>query len=440
VKLLGLDIRRNAATPDRPRDEPPGGTAGVENAGIWDFQAGGPDVNPLLSGTAKFGVYDEMAKSNPAVKSTLWAISHPVRAARCELEPAADTPVDRVIADACRWQLGLSDVDGPLDRPWSSVLGQKLLFVRYGAMFEELIWSRDLVDWTDRDGDTHPLRPIRRLAPRFPGTIDQVNVDDETGLTSIKQWLPGARPIPREKLSFHVLDQEGSDYFGTSMLRSMWGPWKLQKELMIAVGIGWDRFATGIPVVRHPAGNPRDETKAQAIARNVRMGERAYVTLPGPVDAGWEFDIVQVNATGLDPVPLLRWYSEQIASAGLQQFSSLGTSQTGSRAVGQVLVQPFYHACQSLADQLAGDIMRNELRRFVTYNFGAEFKTPRLRFSKVQVVDPTVLATVIAELASGGISLADLETQNVIRDHLDLPMLTELPPPLVAEGGSLAVP
>lgn len=415
--------------------DPPTATLGVDDQwlGLQLYLSGGPDINPELTGQFKYPVYDEMRKTNPAVKSTLWMLKQPIRAAEWTIDPAPNAaPEDELIADAARWQFGLAkdDIAGPLDKSWSRVLGQKLLMLDWGAMFEELLWSDDLVAWRDANGDEHQLRPIVRLAPRMPHTVHEVRVDPKTGLESIQQWLPGAKPIPAEKLAVHVLDQEGSDYFGTSMLRAMYGPWLLQKTLMVAVGIGWDRFAAGIPVVRYPADDAQAKTRAAKIGRDARVGERFYVTLPGADMAHggqWDFDVKQVAATGMDPVPLLRWYSEQIAIAGLQHFSNLGTSQTGSRAVGQVLIEPFYFACQAFAGEIAEEMQRRELRRFVDYNFGAQFDTPRLKAAKVQQVSPAVMSQVLDFLAAAGLSFTDLETQNYIRDITGLPLLEHDP-------------
>lgn len=417
----------------------PTGSYGVDDSWYIDLMAGGPDVNPLLTGRAKYQVYNEMRLSDPTVRSCLWMFKLPIRAASWKVTPASEDPVDKLVAEAVAWQFGLEDDidDGRLDFTWDQSLAQALLYLDFGAMFEEIIWADEMETWYDSDGDPHPVRPISRLAPRFPSSVIRVAHDWKSGsLDWIVQDLPGARPIPGSKLLHYALDREGHNWWGTSLLRPMYGPWRLKKALMIAAGIGWDRHAVGTPVVRFPLGGGNvARQQAEAIARNYRVHERGYVVLEGPAPTAqgggnlWDIQILNGAGTLADPVTLMKEYDVQIATAGLQMFARLGTTATGSRAVGEVLSDPFYLAVQSIAKSLAAVRTRHAVRQFVTMNFGAEIDTPKFEVSKIQAKNVTVLARAIADLSAAGLHFTDVSTQNDIRDQLDL---DHLPDELVA--------
>lgn len=404
-----------------------GGGSGVDgDSPFIDISGGGIDLNPELSGFRKFLIYEEMRKSDPAVKSALFMYKLPARTADWALDAAGDgkDPMDRIIHDCTAWQFGLEGQDGQLDLTWDEWLQQSMLFFDFGAMGEEVI-DGEVQIWkpTGDDGtNSRIVKPFARFAPRFPGTFAQIETDHALGtIKRARQNLPGADWIPGDRLAWYSPDREGTNWMGTSLLRAMYGPWRLKKALMIAAGIGWDRYASGVPVVRYPqGGGARDKGTAEKIARNYRTHERAWVTFEGTKEQGWDLEIVGGTQTLGDPTPLLHLYDEQIAAAALQQFSKLGTTVSGSRAVGEVLVDPFYQAVESYASFLRARRQREAIRRFVDVNFGEEFEAPKLRVGKIQSRNVWQLAQAIEMLSSAGLSFVDRETQNDLRDLMDL--------------------
>lgn len=422
MKVAGLNITRRGSA------EPPQGEQGSANSygkAFHDLIAwGSNDPNPLLAGMGRFPIYDEMRLGNPAIRSALWMFKLPVRSAHWDFEPVSEDPLDQLVADACRWQFGLGEEEGQVDRSWDEQLQQALRMLDWGSQFEEDVWSRDPATWVDSDGDEHTMWKISRCEQRAPQWIQRITKDDETGgIAHMEQVLAGTLPIPGEKLSAYVLEREGDDWLGTSLLRPMWGPWMLQKQLMVAVGIGWDTFGKKTPAIWHPPGKKRE---AEDMGRGYRENQRGYFTFESVKDmpGGWSIDLIGPDNPG-DPVPLINTYSQMMAAAALQQFSSLGTSKTGSRAVGDVLVEPFTMACVAVAGQIASVMHRGKVRRFVTYNFGSHVPAPRLKVSKIQMRGLDVLTAAIADLAAAGLEFTDRDTQNDMRSQLQLPMLPD---------------
>jgi hypothetical protein len=436
VKVFGVTIGRNGTEPAAEYGViEPGqqyavmtGVKGAEASEYW-LPPGGIDTNPDLSGMRKFEVYQEMRLSDPVIRSCLYMYRLPIRSAHWTVEPYEEgkDPVDRMVADACAMQLGIEDCEGWLDQSWKDTVSQALLVLDWGVMFEELIWG-DPVSWDPGDGEPKVIRPLVRLAPRPPSSIENVDFSKDGRIVEVTQNIPNTQPIPGEKIVYLVLEKEGGNWWGTSLLRPMYGPWRLKKSLMVAAAIGWDRFSAGTPKVRHP-DNEQARQRAQQIGQNLRLHEKAYVTLPGPPPGQggeWDVEILSGSSSLADPSALIHLYDEQIVSGALQMFTRLGTTETGSRAVGEVLADPYYLAVQNFADFVAVERQRQVLRPFVTENFGAEVALPTITASKITARSILTLAQAIGTLADAGFSFTDRETQNDIRDTLELRPLPEV--------------
>jgi hypothetical protein len=433
MRLFGLDISRNGHEPTPPTRAEEArryqATTGVRGADASEYfmPPGGIDLNPDLMGMRKFEVYQEMRLSDPTVRSCLWMYRLPIRSAHWSLEPCdgGRDPVDRMVERACACQLGLEDEQPWLDQTWKDTISQGLLVLDWGVMFEELVWG-DPIPW-QYEQETRLIRPIVRLAPRHPATVQEVKFDKQGRLSSVTQTLPDTQPIPGDKLVYLTLEREGGQWWGTSMLRPMYGPWRLKKALMVAAAIGWDRFSAGTPKVRHP-DNEAAAARAKQIGQNLRLHERGYVTLPGPAppQGEWDVELITGASTLADPTALIHMYDEQIVTAALQMFTRLGTTETGSRAVGEVLADPYYLATQNWADFIATERRQQVLRPFVDENFGPDVDLPNLTASKIQARSITVLAQAIGALSDAGYNFTDRDTQNDVRDIMDLRQLPEL--------------
>jgi hypothetical protein len=444
VKAFGIEVKRaQPVAAPVPTPEPrrafarvsssgvnsvrPGSLGGSGETTLTDMYGGGPDINPDLDGRAKFDYFQEMRMSDPAVRSVLYMWKLPIRQATWQLLPASEDGADKLIRDACAWQFGLEEwEDGRLDLSWDEWLQQSFGYLDWGSQFEEIIWG-DITTWVDGEGGEHVVRPISRVAPRHPATVLEMPTDERTGLPKyLLQDLPGAQRIPPEKLVWYVLDKEGNNWFGTSLLRAMYGSWRLKKDLMIGAGIGYDRYAAGIPLVRYPKDDPDAEERAKQIGRNYRLHERGYVVLEGTEDDGWSFEIMDGSGSLADPVKLLQYHDQQISEGGLLMMKELGQSATGSRAVGEVQEQPYYMALNTVATHIRDQRRRRVFRRFVDVNFGPQYKVPKLMFADLQPKYLVALAESLAALSSAGLSFTDRDTQNDIRDRFDLRPLPEL--------------
>jgi hypothetical protein len=319
-----------------------------------------------------------------------------------------------------------------MDLSWSGSLGLTITTgLKHGPSIEELVWG-DVRDWRDADGDAHLVRPLARLAPRPAHTIAKVK--RELGrVVSIDQITPARGRCRREGLSYIVFDpEETGRWEGSSMLRPAWAAWRMKKALQIAAGIGWDRFASGLPVVFHP-DNPDAEERAKKIGEQIRQHERAFVTSPrtGPAQSGrpdseWFLELLNGAATLADPVPLLRWFTEQesrgrtrdVLAARLDRHR-LARGRRGSD-------RPVLLGVQAIAKLVARERERQVIRRIVEVNFGASGRayTPKLR-SRGSRRDVIVVAQAISYLSNAGFTFTDA-AQDDVREMLGFGKLSDV--------------
>lgn len=401
------------------------GVDGVSAYSALDPTADRED-NPDLQRPRRFFTFDDMWFSDPQIRALLWLVKLPIRSATWTIEEPDDaTDVDVVAADLCRWQLGLEDEPGWLLGGWERNLSESLLKVNYGCMSHEIVWD-NVVTWTDTDGDDHLIRPMFRLAPRFPHAVENYLPPVpgvRTPVAGLEQMMHDV-VIPGDKLVHRVLEPEGNQFLGVSMIRPAYGAWKIKSALLVSSAIAYDRWAAGLPVFWLPAGaSAQDEERARAMGRDLRSHERSYAILKGPrgSEQGWDFDI-RTGAVN-DPTGYLRYLDEQIASAGLAHFSKLGTTQTGARAVGEVLAEPFYLALTAIGEETADEWEEQVLSRVVAVNIGGEVDVPKLKISRITERSVEQLSMALANLGSAGFSFADPGVQNEVRAIMQLPPL-----------------
>lgn len=449
ARLTLLDSTRDyaTATGGAPND-PPSGESGVD-AESWytHIRGGGPDVNPELTGSQKFDVYSEMAKTDTSIKALQMFWSLPVKAAVWGINPKAPDALSEpdalaiAIRDSVNAQFGIEQRDDSwLDLSWKELTGQGLKqLLTMGPCIEEYVWD-DVRTWIDADGDPHLIRPLARVALRPARTITDVHMV-KGRVTKVEQaFSPNAKPILHSdlipKISYMVFEREDNRWDGVSPLRPCWGAWTLKKALMIAAGIGWDRFSSGLPVVFHP-NNDDAQAKAHEIGRDVRTHERGHVTFATngpPISAGvpdseWGLELLNGAATLADPTPLLREYTTFIYEAGMMQFARQGFGDTGARATAETQIDPYFLAVSELADYVRRERARQVIRDFVVVNWGqenADIRMPLLTVSKVKARSLLVTAQAISLLDAAGFTLNDRDVQNDVREELGFGQLPEV--------------
>lgn len=289
-------------------------------------------------------------------------------------------------------------------------LRHALLAVVYGHMyFEQNGIIDDALAWR-----------LRKLGPRLPNTIMKIDVARDGGLESIRQY--GAwdqKPIPVTSLVAYIWEREGGNWLGRSMLRSLYRHWLVKDRLIRIDALKNERYGIGIPTGTAPPG-ARDVAHYGALASQIRAGESSGVGLPNGATVGVE----GIKGVLPDTIGSIKYHDEAMARAFLEMFIQLGTTQTGSRALGKTFVDFFDMSLDTICDWYAGVTNEHVIEDIVDYNWGEDEAAPLLIWEGDDEDEPLAVADLIA-LIDAGLLTVDPEMEDWIRARHNMPELTD---------------
>jgi hypothetical protein len=388
---------------------------------FWTYDE--QETTPELQWPMSVQVYDQMRRTDAQVASVLRAVTLPVRRTPWRIDPAGAAPeVVQFVAE----NLGLpivGEMPGPSPRTrdrfsWPEHLREALLMLPFGHMFFEQVYRVD--------GDRAYLR---KLAPRMPRTIAQVDVADDGGLIAITQhWTrteARPQPIPVNRLVAYVHDREGGNWLGFSLLRPAYKHWLIKDRLLRVQAQTIERNGMGVPLYK-AAETETDLTAGLNMAKAWRAGESAGSAVPN----GADMVLRGVEGTLPDANPAIRYHDEQIARAVLAHFLNLGT-QTGSWALGTTFADFFTLSLQTLAQQIADTATMHIVEDLVDVNFGETVPAPRIVFDEIGSRQ-TATAAALKSLFDAGAIFPDEALEESLRQQYGLPPKDDQPnlPPL----------
>jgi hypothetical protein len=379
-------------------------------ANWWQYDE--TETTPELQWPQSITVYDQMRKQDSQVVSVLRAVTLPVRRTPWRIDPAgAKARVTQFIAD----ELGLPVVGKDPKAPprtrdrfsWADHLRMSMLMLPFGHMYFEQVYR------VDPGGDRAHLR---KLAPRMPRSLEEINVADDGGLVSIKQYSNKTsapqRPIPVDRLVGYVLENEG-DWKGTSLLRPAYKNWLIKDRLLRVDAQTIERNGMGVPLYK-AAETEQSLAAGLAMAKSWRAGETAGSAVPNGADMvlrGVEGDLPQA-------LPSIRYHDEQIGRAVLAHFLNLGT-QTGSWALGTTFADFFVLSLQTLAQQIADTATQHIVEDLVDINFGPNEPAPRVAFDEIGSRQAAT-AQALKALADAGLIDPDDVLKQAVRQQFGL--------------------
>jgi hypothetical protein len=226
--------------------------------------------------------------------------------------------------------------------------------------------------------------------------------------------------LPAEKIARFTFNQEGANFWGLPPTRAMYPHWYVKSALQRIEAIACERNSLGVPCILLPPGaSKEDVAAAQNFVTQLAAHERTGITLP----AGAEFKIVGIEGRLRDILPSIEYQDMQMARAGLAMFMQLGGGQTrggasGSRALGEEQTDFFMLALQVTADQIAAVIRNETIKPLVEMNFGEGAPVPILKAANVQARGLEDVVQSIAQLATAGAWISDINDLNVMRHEL----------------------
>lgn len=405
-----------------PKKKPKNGTIEVGELGESGTNKWGgfidEEYNRYLSGRDAMRVYDEMRKADSTVGAGLLAIKNPLRRAKWYIEPVStEDPIEIEKAAFIEWNLK----EG-METPWDDFLRQALLYLDFGVLPFEKVWDVLMYEGKSRIG-------IRKLAPRMPKSI----LEWEVTINGAK--MPGIRQqamqkvgadiqIPMDKLLVFVLDKEGDNWWGTSILRRAYKNWDMKSKLEEVDAMAHERQGLGVPFAIIPdAMTDQDKKTARNILKNFRAHDEQYLIMTEKVKV--EFLDMHANTTK-DPSNSLQYHSRQILLSMLVQFLQLGSKEgsSGSWALSADHSELFLQSIEGIAQNLCDTINRFLIPQLVDANYPGSERYPRLVFSDIKRTDVAGLASAYKTLGEAGGLKPIRGDEKYMRSIMNLPERT----------------
>lgn len=389
----------------------------IGDAGLNEFASSNLDrtVEYLaeLQGRDGSVKYRQISKGDPIIGMILRVHKNPIRSATWEIPyPSDASEVEVKAIDLIRDRLF-----GESKTEFDVLLGKILSMLEYGfALFEQYYEPVKI------DGKMY-LMPI--IEQRMQTSIERINVGkEEVEQVTIDNGLVH---IPFSQLLFFVLNQQGDDLRGESLLRNAYRAWKAKKTYQEWLGIGIQRSVSGIPSVKVPKGVRPDSTDyiaVEALLASICIHEKAYMI----TQEGYEFNIIE-SKFNADPVQkAIDGCNSEMALSVLAQFVMLGQNgNTGAFALSRDQSDFFLDGLQYIIDLICGVINAQIIAPFLALNFGEQVDPDRVvlggkNLNKKAGVE---LATVLNNLKTSGFIKPTVNDEIQLRSCLDMPELTD---------------
>lgn len=262
---------------------------------------------------------------------------------------------------------------------------------------------------------------LRKLAPRPPRTIGEIKMSKDGGLMAIVQNIgfPAPPPIPVDRLIAYIWDQDPGDWVGRSMLRACYRNWLIKDRLLRVDAIKHERTGAGVAQAEARPGASREEIEAlDQLMRARKVTETGGMAVPN----GTKVTLMGTAGTVPDTWASIRGNNEEMAGSFLAMFKQLGTTETGSRALGSSFIDFFSQGLDAICDWAADIFGEHMIEDWYDWNYGPDTEVPRLCHDvDVEELDALDLATLVDK----GVIHVDPDLEAEIRDRFSLPELSE---------------
>ncbi len=229
-----------------------------------------------LQGVQGSNRYRQMSRGDDMIGMILRCHKNPIRAASWGIavpDDATDLEIEAI--DILKRKLF-----GNCGNNFDTLLGQILSCLEYGFSVFEVYW-----EVYNYENDRYFV-PI--IAQRTQTSIQDIFPQEK----KIRQSTidKGLVEISFDDLIFFILDQQGEDMRGVSILRNAYGQWKRKKVYQEWLGIGIQRSVSGIPSMEVPKGtkvDSNDYRAAESLLKNITQHENAYMI----TQEGWNFQV-----------------------------------------------------------------------------------------------------------------------------------------------------
>ena len=369
----------------------------------------------ILTGTQAADIFDSMRRSDPKIKMVTNAMKNPIAAASWEIVGLED---EETRSGEIQRRLIEHILFNDIGKTWDRFVREALSMIEFGYSLFEVTYKAEV-----NDPIFGAYNGIKSLAFRSQRTIERWDVERSGKLGSVEQQAFGdgqkVVKIPAEYLLHFAIDMEGDNFEGISILRPAYGPWLRKNEFLKLLAAGIEKYAIPIPVLQVPAGKEQTEEykKAKESLRSYVSNRCNYMIVPG----GWDLDLTTNNFDAEKIRKVIDGENAEIVNAALANFLELGSSGSGSYALGTDLSDFFLGGLEYVADQIAETINTVLIPKLVKLNFPDGIVRCELRHSGIRDKAGKELAEVVKSLVDSGVVESDDRLESSLRKRFNLP-------------------
>jgi hypothetical protein len=382
-------------------------------------------VRDLQDPVKRMEIFDEMRSSDEAINTAISAREQMIGSSNWLLSSTDDTPRGKEILEFCE-----DNIYPVLPELLRHLAGA----IQYGfgaceKVFEyaDRPFARNIVRGKIRRATKSIGRRIylRKLAHIRQRTIYSFIVPPTGDLEFLRQYVYSGTgqiaflktDIPREKVLLWSFNRRGDDYWGYPPTRNCYRAWKFKQQLEKLNLLGVDRFGVGTPIAEEGEGwTQPDRDRLHQFLTAWRSGQNTFLAHP------FGGKITIASAEGQAIANVLEWvkfYNVGIAKSFLTQVSELGTTDTGSRAVGETFTEQLQGVVQSDCEDIANIINEELVIDLVDWNFGPQDAYPVFSPSARIQID-TATAQLINSIKMSGAVVWDAQDEAWLRDALGM--------------------
>lgn len=356
---------------------------------------------PELMDRRGLRTYYDMKRSDGTVRGALRLLKTPVLAARWFVEPASDSAIDKNIAEFVE-----KNLFEELGVPWSRIIEDALSMCEYGYFPFELVFTI-----------ASNRVKLKKLAPRHPMDVQEWLWDANGGPDGLLMEPSEVNGfefpifIPMSKLVVFVLEQEGGDLRGTSILRSAYKHYYYKDTLYKIDAIQKERHGIGVPIIKLPPGfSESDKRLAEDLGRNLRTNERAHIVVP----SNWEIMFAKLEGQPVDCLKTIEHHDMKIKSNILAPFMDEANVQPDSLDI-------YFKSTRYIASTICDTFNHFVIPKLVDFNF-ARGGYPKLRVRRIgEWEDIRTMSFAFRNFVGAGAIRPDDKLEKFLRGELDLP-------------------
>lgn len=382
------------------------------------------EQNFVLEFPQSAATFAKMLREDAQVTAIFRAVTLPIRRANWQLDPNGAPPeIVAHVGEDLRLRVRGDDPQKPLAPragrvSWDKHIEQALYALAFGHMFFEQVYE------VGADGREH----LRKLAPRWPGTLTKINVAEDGGLESIEQSASGVAKkkgdvelpkIPVDQLVAYVFDDLGNQWLGRSIFRPAYKNWVIKDELLRLEYSTLDRNGMGIPVytASEVTNDPQGELdRGQDIVEAFRSGESSGASIP----AGASLEVKGTSGQLISPREAIAYHDNMMARSVMAHVLNLD-GKGGAYALAETQNDLFVQSLQSLAEWVQDVSTQHVVEDLVRTAFPEhDGLMPQLVFDPIaskKEISPQDLAALI----NAKIILPDKDLEEDLRRRYTLP-------------------